>query len=173
VDKKKSYIRVGRRIRSQEVRVIDESGKQFGIMPTDAALNMAEELELDLVEVNPNSYPPVCKIMNYGKHKYETAKRDRERRKNQRAVATKEIKFRPDIAQHDLDTKVRKVRQFLENGHKVKLVMQFRGRQSIHPETGAEVLRRVHETVLDMLSTGAFRPAMEGSQCMNLVLVPK
>lgn len=171
-DKKKKQhgLRVGRRIRAKEVRLIDADGKQVGVMPTWKAMKIAEEADLDLVEISPNGNPPVCKVMDYGKHKYEEAKREKERKKNQQVTETKEVKFRPDIAQHDFDVKLRKVREFLEAKNKVKLVVQFKGRQMAHPETGRELLRRVCEAVSEI--GDAAQSSMEGRR-MNMMLAPK
>lgn len=140
-------------------------------MPTHEAMDLAATAGLQLVEVNPKANPPVCKIMDYGKYKYETAKRERETKKNQKTLELKEVKFRPKTHGHDFDFKLRHVRRFLDEGDKVKLVVQFRGREVIHPETGRDIIDRVCKGVTDMAIV--IQPAqMEGNR-MNLVLAPK
>lgn len=151
--------------------MIDHEGEQRGIMPTHEAMNLAADAGLQLVEVNPKANPPVCKIMDYGKYKYETAKRERETKKNQKTLELKEVKFRPKTHGHDFDFKLRHVRRFLDDGDKVKLVVQFRGREVIHPETGRDILDRVCKGVVD-LATVIQMAQMEGNR-MNMVLAPK
>lgn len=131
----------------------------------------AEELGLQLVEVNPKAVPPVCKIMDYGKFKYESSKRDREAKKNQKTTELKEVKFRPKTHEHDYDFKVRHVRRFIDEGDKVKLVVQFRGREITHPETGRSVLERVVKDLAD-ITTVLQAAQMEGNR-MNMILAPK
>ena len=140
-------------------------------MDTRDALDLAAEVGLELVEVNPKANPPVCKVMDYGKFKYETAKREREAKKHQTTSELKEIKFRPKTHGHDFDFKVRHCRRFLGDGDKVKLVVQFRGREVTHPETGRHVLDRVVETCEDIASVIQM-PSMEGNR-MNMVLRPR
>ncbi len=153
------------------MRVIDDKGEQLGIMPTHEAMSRADELGLQLVEVNPKTVPPVCKIMDYGKFKYETAKRDREAKKHQKTTELKEVKFRPKTHDHDFDFKTRHIRRFIEEGDKVKLVVQFRGREITHPETGRKILEKVIRTLADV--TLILQMAqMEGNR-MNMVLGPK
>lgn len=155
----------------KEVRVIDEKGEQLGIMPTQEAMARADELGLQLVEVNPKTVPPVCKIMDYGKFKYETAKRDREAKKHQKTTELKEVKFRPKTHDHDFEFKTRHIRRFIEEGDKVKLVVQFRGREITHPETGRAILEKVIRELADV--TVILQMAqMEGNR-MNMVLGPK
>jgi translation initiation factor IF-3 len=162
---------VGRRIRAREVRVIDHLGEQRGIMNTHDAMDLAAAAGLQLVEVNPKANPPVCKVMDYGKYKYETAKRERETKKNQKTLELKEVKFRPKTHGHDFDFKLRHVRRFIDQGDKVKLVVQFRGREVIHPETGRDILEHVVKGVTDMAIV--IQPTqMEGNR-MNMVLAPK
>ncbi|MEM6993501.1 MAG: translation initiation factor IF-3 [Myxococcota bacterium] len=163
--------RVGRRIRAREVRVIDHEGAQRGIMQTSDALNLAVEAGLQLVEVNPKATPPVCKVMDYGKFKYETAKRERETKKNTKTQELKEVKFRPKTHGHDFDFKLAHVRRFLGDGDKVKLVVQFRGREVTHPETGRAILDRVIQGCVD-LATVLQMASMDGNR-MNMVLAPK
>jgi len=153
------------------VRVIDDKGEQLGIMTTQEAMSRADEAGLQLVEVNPKTVPPVCKIMDYGKFKYETAKRDREAKKHQKTTELKEVKFRPKTHDHDFDFKTRHIRRFIEEGDKVKLVVQFRGREITHPETGRKILEKVITELSDV--TLILQMAqMEGNR-MNMVLGPK
>jgi translation initiation factor IF-3 len=153
------------------VRVIDDKGEQLGIMTTQEAMNRADEAGLQLVEVNPKTVPPVCKIMDYGKFKYETAKRDREAKKHQKTTELKEVKFRPKTHDHDFGFKTRHIRRFVEEGDKVKLVVQFRGREITHPETGRNILERIIRELADV--TIILQMAqMEGNR-MNMVLGPK
>jgi len=153
------------------VRVIDEKGEMLGIMSTQEAMSRADELGLQLVEVNPKTVPPVCKIMDYGKFKYETAKRDREAKKHQKTTELKEVKFRPKTHDHDFEFKTRHIRRFIEEGDKVKLVVQFRGREITHPETGRAILEKVIRELADV--TVILQMAqMEGNR-MNMVLAPK
>ena len=140
-------------------------------MDTRDALDLANEVGLQLVEVNPKANPPVCKVMDYGKFKYETAKREREAKKNQTTSELKEVKFRPKTHGHDFDFKVRHCRRFLGDGDKVKLVVQFRGREVTHPETGRAMLDQVCRDVAD-IATVIQMPSMEGNR-MNMVLGPK
>jgi len=160
--------RVGWRIRVPEVRLIGADGSQIGIVATQEALRMAEEQGLDLVEVNPRSAPPVCKIMDFGKFKYEIAKKTKESRKHQSVVETKEIKLRPKTSSHDFDFKVRHIREFLMEGNKCRLVVAFRGREIVHPETGDAMLGRVVEAVKD-IGMVEQRAAMEGRRMMMVV----
>ncbi len=127
-------------IRAPEVRVIDSEGKQVGILPLKEAMKIAEEQGLDLVEVAPNSNPPVCRIMNYGKYKYQQSKRIQEARKHQTIIQVKEVKVRPRTEEHDFQFKLRYVKRFLSEGNKVKISMLFRGREIAHPEFGKELL---------------------------------
>jgi translation initiation factor IF-3 len=151
--------------------VIDADGSQLGILPTQDAMRRADELGLQLVEVNPKTNPPVCKIMDYGKFKYETAKRERETKKNKKGQELKEVKFRPKTHDHDFDFKVKHARRFLEDNNKVRLLVQFRGREITHPETGRDVLNRVVKEVVD-LATVVQMANMEGNR-MSMILAPK
>ena len=159
---------MNRRIRVREVRVIAEDGSQLGILPTDDALRRAEERGLDLVEVQPMSRPPVCKIMDYGKFKYEQKRKASELKKKQTVVEVKEVKFRPKTGQHDFDTKVRHLREFLEDGNKGRVTIMFRGREIVHPEIGQEILKKVAEAISDIgqVEVGA---RMEGKQMFMIV----
>jgi translation initiation factor IF-3 len=151
--------------------VIDADGSQLGIMPTQDAMRRADEQGLQLVEVNPKTSPPVCKIMDYGKFKYENAKRERDAKKNKKSQELKEVKFRPKTHDHDFDFKVKHARRFLEDNNKVRLLVQFRGREITHPETGRDVLNRVVKEVMD-LATVVQMPNMEGNR-MSMILAPK
>ena len=140
-------------------------------MTTQDAMDLALAAGLQLVEVNPKAVPPVCKIMDYGKFKYETAKRERDAKKNQKTSEVKEVKFRPKTHEHDFDFKLRHIRRFLGEGDKVRLVVQFRGREIIHPETGRAILDRVCKGIAD-IATVAQMAQLEGNR-MNMVLAPK
>jgi translation initiation factor IF-3 len=164
-------VRVNRQIRISPVRVISPDGEQLGILPVEQAMAMAEEQGLDLVEVAPTARPPVCRIMDYGKYRYEEARKLREARKKQHQILVKEVKFRPGIETHDFDFKVRHARRFLEEGNKVKATMMFRGRQMAHPELGREVLSRV-ATAVDDVGRVESEPLMEGRN-MTLILAPR
>ncbi|HUH02144.1 MAG TPA: translation initiation factor IF-3 [Kofleriaceae bacterium] len=158
------------RIRVPEIRVVKDTGEQLGIMQTRDALALAEELELDLVEIAPTSRPPVCRIMDYGKFKYEEAKKQRSTKKKQTVVELKEIKFRPKTDLHDLDFKTKHVRRFLEEGNKCRLVVVFRGREMAHPQTGVAMLNKVLDRVKDV-ATVEIKPSMEGRR-MVMILGP-
>jgi translation initiation factor IF-3 len=151
--------------------VIGADGQQFGVLATDEALRLAEEAGLDLVEVSPKAIPPVCKIMDYGKFKYENSKKTKEARKHQSVVTLKEIKFRPKTDDHDFDFKVKNIRRFIQEGNKAKLVVIFRGREIVHPETGHDVLKRVIEVTSDISSVEQV-PVMDGRRMMA-VLAPR
>ena len=143
----------------------------LGILPTHEAMGRADDVGLQLVEVNPKASPPVCKIMDYGKFKYEVAKRDREAKKHTHTSELKEVKYRPKTHDHDFDFKTKHARRFIEDGDKVKLVVQFRGREITHPETGRAILDRVVEVLADV-ATVLQSPNMEGNR-MNMVIGPK
>jgi translation initiation factor IF-3 len=162
---------VGRRIRVPEVRVIGADGGQIGILATHEALRLAEEQGLELVEVNPRAAPPVCKIMDFGKFKYETSKKEKASRKHQSTIVLKEIKLRPKTDDHDFDFKVKHIRRFLSEGNKCKLVIVFRGREIVHPETGQAMLDQVVKAVND-LATVEQRAMMEGRR-MVMVIGPR
>jgi translation initiation factor IF-3 len=167
----KQRIRVNRQIRLSPVRVIGADGSQLGILETDVALRMAEETGLDLVEVAPMARPPVVRIMDYGKYKFEQAKQARQARKKQHVIQMKEVKFRPGIEEHDFETKTRHARRFLEEGNKVKVTLMFRGRQITHPELGKAVVDRVAASLADLakVETDA---RIEG-RMMTMILTPK
>ncbi|MDQ3556648.1 MAG: translation initiation factor IF-3 [Gemmatimonadota bacterium] len=161
---------MNRQIRISPVRVISPEGEQLGILPVDRALEIAEEQGLDLVEVAPMARPPVCRIMDYGKFKYEEQRQAREARKKQHQVQVKEVKLRPGIEDHDYQFKMRHARRFLEEGNKVKLTMMFRGRQMANPQFGRQVMDRFSTDLTDICKVESF-PQMEG-RSMTMVLAP-
>jgi len=166
-------VRINDQIRARQVRVIGEDGTQLGIMAPRDALREAEGRGFDLVEVAPQATPPVCRIMDYGKYRYEQKKRARESRKNQHTISVKEIKYRPKIDKHDFDFKTNHVREFLAEGNKVRVTIMFRGRELAHQEFGREIIKRVIEATSD-LCVGDYdvnQVKMEGRN-MSLVLMP-
>jgi translation initiation factor IF-3 len=164
-------IRVNERIRAREVRLIDEKGAQLGVMSTQEALRIARERDYDLIEVSPSAQPPVCRIMDYGKHKYELAKRERETRKKSKSSEVRLLRMKPQISVHDLDVKVRKLRELLGEGNKVRISLRFRGREMSRPELGTKLLDRIAEALSDVaLVEGA--PRREG-RMMNMMLAAK
>ncbi len=164
-------LRINEQIRVREVRLIDDEGNQKGIVPTLEALNMAKELSLDLVEVAPQASPPVCKILDYGKYRFEMEKKLRDSRKKQKLLKLKEIRMQPKIDDHDLDFKSKYVKQFLAEGNKVKVTIRFRGRELAHTELGLDVLNEVLQR-LDDDYVMEKKPSMEG-RFMSMVLSPK
>ena len=162
---------MNRQIRISPLRVIGADGTQLGILELDAALNMAETQGLDLVEVAPMARPPVVRIMDYGKYKFEQAKQARLAKKKQHVIHLKEVKYRPGIDDHDFDTKTRHARRFLEEKNKVKVTMMFRGRQVAHPELGKEVLDRVAAQLADIAKVES-ETKLEGKSMM-MILTPK
>jgi translation initiation factor IF-3 len=153
-----------------EVRVIGDDGEQVGIMKTEDALRMAQERELDLVEVAAEARPPVCRILDYSKYKYEIAQKAKQARKHQQQIVIREIKFRPKIAQHDYDTKKGHVERFLRHKDKVKITIMFRGREVTHPERGRMILDRLAEELVDLASVEQ-RPNLDGRN-MTMMLGP-
>jgi translation initiation factor IF-3 len=162
--------RINDRIRVPEVRVIDDEGKQVGVMNTPDALRFAQERELDLVEVAPEARPPVCRVLDYSKYKYEQAQKQKQARKHQQQITVREIKFRPKIAQHDYDTKKHHVERFLRHKDKVKVTIMFRGREVTHPERGTAILDRLAEELAE-LGVVEQRPVQEGRN-MTMLLAP-
>jgi len=164
-------LRINENIRVREVRLVDHNGEQRGIVPISEALSIAQENGLDLVEVAPQANPPACKILNYGKFKFDLEKRKREAKKNQKIVKLKEVRMQPKIEKHDLDFKTKHVKSFLEDGNKVKVTIRFRGRELAHTELGKVVL----DKVLVLLEDGYIldkRATMEG-RTMSMILSPK
>jgi translation initiation factor IF-3 len=158
---------VNEQIRAREVRVIDSEGQQLGVMTAREALSRAEERDLDLVEVSPTAVPPVCKIMDFGKYKYQLNKKHAQKK----TIDVKEVKVRPQINEHDLDLKIRNVNRFIEGGDKAKIMMYFRGREIIRPELGMKVFERISQNL-----TGKFQieqqPRLEGNH-ITMVVAPK
>ena len=159
------------RIETASVRLVDETGSNVGIVSLDDALGRAEEVGLDLVEIAPEAKPPVCKILDYGKYKYEAQKKANEARKKQKVIDVKEIKMRPNIDHHDYDVKMRAMNKFLGEGDKVKVTLRFRGREMAHQELGLKVLERERDDLGTVSKVEQF-PKMEGRQ-MTMVVAPK
>ena len=167
----KESLRINEEIRIKEVRVTGAAGEQLGVMLTRDALQMAEEQHLDLVEVAPKAKPPVCRIMDFGKYRYEQQKREKEAKKKQKVITIKEVKLRPNIEQHDFDVKLKNALRFVEEGNKVKVTIMFRGRELSRPELGKEVLARVAENLGDGVSIE--RPAKLEGKNMTMIVAPK
>lgn len=167
----RNEVRINDRIRVPMVRVIGPEGDQLGVMAISEALRVAREMTLDLVEVAPAARPPVCRVMDFGKYKYEQAKREQKAKKKQRLTVVKEVKLRPKVEKHDFEFKMRNARRFLEERDKVKIVVQFRGRELSHPELGRELIDRVIETLTDV-GTVEQAPSLEG-RVMVMMLAPK
>lgn len=163
--------RVNDQIRNPKVRLIDAEGENVGVVEIRDAMGRADEAGLDLVEIVPNADPPVCKILDYGKYKYEAQKRANEARKKQKTIEVKEIKMRPNIDQHDYDVKMRAIQRFLGEGDKVKVTMRFRGREMVHQELGLKLLNRVRDET-EELGKIEQSPKMEGRQ-MTMVMAPR
>ncbi|WP_149142668.1 translation initiation factor IF-3 [Gemmobacter caeruleus] len=163
--------RVNDRIRAPEIRLIGADGENVGIVTPSRAMAMAEEAGLDLVEISPNAEPPVCKIMDFGKFKYEQQKREAEARKKQKIIEIKEIKFRPGTDDHDYNVKMKAVLKFLGEGDKVKITLRFRGREMAHQELGLELLNRVAGDVTEAGKVESM-PKLEGRQ-MVMMIAPK
>ncbi len=154
----------------RQVRLVDETGQQLGIVDTREALKLAQEKGLDLVLVSPAAKPPVARILDYGKWRYEQQQQEKERRKKQKRQEQKAIKFRVKVSEHDYQTKLKHVRRFLEDGHKVKVTIMFRGREMAHPELGRKILDRVAEDLKE-IATVEMPPQLAGRD-MNMVLAP-
>ena len=167
----KSGPRFDEMIQSDKVRVIDENGENLGVMFTNEAIEQANEIGLNLVEVSPNADPPVCKFLDVGKHRYEAQKKANAARKTQKTQQIKEIKMRPNFDDHDYDVKMRSVTKFLEEGDKVKMTLRFRGREMAHQELGMDLLKRVQDDTAEIAKIEAY-PRLEGRQ-MLMVLSPK
>ena len=164
-------VRVNHKIRVAEVRVIGEDGKIMGIMLTKQAQAMASQAGLDLVEINPKAVPPVCKVMDYGKFKYEKKKKEREAKKHQTVIELKEVKFRPNTDAHDIQVKTRNIRRFLEEKNKVKLTVRFRGREMAHKDIGRKLLMRVSASVEEL--GGVTQHPREEGRVMTMIISPK
>jgi translation initiation factor IF-3 len=164
-------LRINEYIRVREVRLVDAEGNQKGIVATMQAIQMARDAGLDLVEVAPHAQPPVCKLLDYGKYKFELEKKSRESRKHQKQIRIKEIRMQPKIDQHDLEFKTRHIREFLDEGNKVKVTIRFRGRELAHTELGKEVLDRILQMLEDSFIIE--KPAQMEGRMMSLLLNPK
>ncbi|PVA08200.1 translation initiation factor IF-3 [Thalassorhabdomicrobium marinisediminis] len=160
--------RINDRIRAPEIRLIGADGENVGVVSPARAMALAEDAGLDLVEISPNASPPVCKIMDYGKFKYETQKREAEARKKQKIIDVKEVKFRPNTDENDYQVKMRNVVRFLEHGDKVKVTLRFRGREMAHQNLGRELLERVAEDTKELGKVENF-PKMEGRQMVMMI----
>ncbi|MCA3357947.1 MAG: translation initiation factor IF-3 [Roseomonas sp.] len=163
--------RINDEIRVPQVRLIDDAGEMIGVMSAREALIRAYDVGLDLVEISPNAVPPVCKILDYGKYKYEQQKKANEARKKQKVVEIKEIKVRPNIDDHDYDVKMKQMRNFIGEGDKVKVTLRFRGREMAHQELGVKVLERIRNDLIELVKVEQM-PKLENRQ-MVMVVAPK
>ncbi len=164
-------LRVNEIIRCKEVRLVGEKGEQLGIMPLYQAREIAQKYNLDLVEVAPTATPPVCRLMDYGKYKYQQTKKEREARKSQKLSLLREIRLRPKIGEHDFEAKARKTRKLLEDGDKVKVTIMFRGRENTHPELGLQLLDKMWESLKEVSSIEK-QPTREGTR-LHIILTPQ
>ncbi|MBD3297469.1 MAG: translation initiation factor IF-3 [candidate division Zixibacteria bacterium] len=164
-------MRVNRRIRIPQVRVIGSDGEQLGILDTREALQMAQNEGLDLVEISPNARPPVCRILDFGKYQYEEAKNQKKAKKRQQSTQMKEMRYRPKIDEHDIQFKTNRLREFLQDGHKVRAYVEFRGREMTHTEFGYQILERIKEMLSDVGQPES-SVRMEGRR-MSLIIDPK
>ncbi len=162
---------INERIRDKEIRLIGSEGEQLGIVSSQQALDIAAEKNLDLVKIAPNAVPPVCKIMDYGKYRFEIAKKEKEQRKNQKIVETKEVRLTPNIDDHDFFTKVNNAKKFLKSGNKVKVTVRFRGREVTHSSLGEDILNRFRDETAEV-GTVEKAPKMEGRN-MSMFISPK
>jgi translation initiation factor IF-3 len=170
-DKRQDSVRINDAIRCPEVRVIGPAGQQVGVLSIHDALREAEEANMDLVEVSPTAEPPVCRIMNYGKYKFQQNKKLQDAKKKQKTIQIKELKFRPRIDEHDYGFKVRNAKKFLEHGDKVRVFVQFRGREMSHKDLGLKILDRIREDVVELANVEK-EPSMEGNR-LFMTLTPK
>lgn len=164
-------VNINKKIRAKEVRLIDQNGQQVGVIPTHQALSVSEASGLDLVEVSPNTFPPVCKIMDYGKYKYQQTKKLQEAKKKASTFTVKEIKVRPKTGDHDLNTKIGHIKRFLENRDKVKVTVLFKGREIAFADRGRQMLSRIQEATEEFAVVEQY-PKFEG-RTMMMVLAPK
>ena len=167
----KDELFINEQIRDKEVRLIDAEGNQQGVVSLDVAMRMADEAGLDLVKIAPNAVPPVCKVMDYGKYKFEQGKREKEQRKNQKVIELKEIRLSATIDVHDMEVKAKNAIKFFTNGDKVKVSIRFRGRQAKHGDIGLDVMNTFYEMVKDNAAVG--RPAKQEGRNMFMILTPK
>ena len=164
-------LQINEQIRDKEIRVIDSDGSQLGIMPSKKAMELAEQKNLDLVKIAPQATPPVCKIIDYGKYRFEQSKREKEQRKNQRVVEIKEVRLSLNIDTHDFETKKNHAVRFIAEGNKVKASIRFRGREMGHPELGQDIMRRFAEAMAEVANVER-QPKLEG-RTMMMFLAPK
>ncbi|WP_148133090.1 translation initiation factor IF-3 [Candidatus Formimonas warabiya] len=164
-------LRINEEIRVPEVRFVGPEGEQLGIIPIKQALKIAGEKGLDLVEVAPTAKPPVCRIMDYGKYRFEQSKREKEARKNQKIISIKEVKLRPNIEEHDFETKAKNAEKFLKSGDKVKVTIMFRGREITHPDLGKQLCMKMAD-FMQQVATIEKLPKVEGKN-MTMILTPK
>ena len=162
---------INEEIRDREVRVVDQNGEQLGVMPIRQALDLADERQLDLVKIAPQARPPVCKLMDYGKYRFEQSKREREIRKNQKVITIKEVRLSATIEDHDVEVKFKNAVKFLKDGDKVKVTIRFRGRQITHSEIGNEVMKDFAERIKDY-GVVERRPLIEG-RSMTMIIAPR
>ena len=162
---------INEEIRDREVRVVNQQGEQLGIMPTAQALKLAEEQQLDLVNIAPTARPPVCKLMDYGKYRFEMSKKEREIKKNQKIMETKEVRLSATIEDHDIDVRYCQAVKFLQDGNKLKVTIRFRGRQIAHSEIGNQVMQEFAERIKDY-GTVERRPVVEGRN-MTMMVAPR
>ncbi len=162
---------INEEIRDREVRLIDEAGNQQGVVSIAVATRMAEERGLDLVKIAPQANPPVCKLMDYGKYRFEQSKREKEQRRNQKIIELKEVRLSATIDQHDMEVKAKACQKFIGNGDKVKVSIRFRGRQATHGEIGLDVMKAFYEMVKDVAAID--RPAKQEGRNMYMILTPK
>jgi translation initiation factor IF-3 len=167
----KKYLKINRAIRSEKVRVISEDGGQIGVLSTKEAIRLAEEKGLDLIEISPNANPPVCKIIDYGKFRYQKTKKEKESKKGQHQVKIKEIKLRPNIDVHDLNTKINRAKKFLGKGNKVRITCMFRGREMLHIDLGEKLLNKIIEDLEDIAILEA--PFKFMGRILTIVLAPR
>lgn len=163
--------RINHEIRNANIRLIDARGNMVGVVSSREGIRAAEEAGLDLVEISPNAEPPVCKVMDYGKYKYEAQKKAADQRKKQKVIVIKEIKLRPTIDKHDLDVKMRAVQKFIEDGDKVKFTLKFRGREIAHQEIGRKLLEQIQADLVESVKI-EMSPRMEGRQLV-MMIAPK
>ena len=162
---------INEQIRDREVRVVSKDGEQLGIMPISEAMKMAREAELDLVKIAPNAKPPVCKIIDYGKYRYEMARKEKEARKKQKTIEVKEVRLSPNIDDNDLNTKVNAARKFIQKGDKVKVTLRFRGREMAHTDIGRDLLDRFAAQCAETANLD--KPAKLEGRMMSIFLSPK
>ena len=168
---RKPLHRINSQIRNEEVRVLLDDGEQLGVMKTQEAINVAKERKMDLVEIAPNNNPPVCKIIDYGKFKYQEQKKKNEAKKKQKTIETKEIKIRPGTGEHDYQVKIKNANKFIKEGNRVKFSLRFKGREMEHSNLGVEMLKRVKQDLIEVIRV-EMEPKIEGRQAF-LVVAPK